>query len=219
MSYPDSARVLPNVRLGEDVTIGEFVIIGQPPRGHGPGDLPTVIGDGATIRSHTVIYAGNRIGDGFATGHGVAVREENSIGDNVSIGTHSVIEHHVKIGNGVRIHSCVFVPEYTLLEDGVWLGPNVVLTNTLHPLCPHAKECMKGPRIRAGAKICASACILPDIEIGEMALVGAGAVVTEDVAPRAVVVGMPVKVKKMIDQLTCRYGLCSKPYPGDEDES
>jgi len=56
-----------------------------------------VIGDGAVIRSHTVIYAGNRIGRGFQTGHGVMIRESNTIGDEVSIGTGSVIEHHVVI--------------------------------------------------------------------------------------------------------------------------
>jgi acetyltransferase-like isoleucine patch superfamily enzyme len=217
MTIPETVRILPNVELGEGATIGEFVIIGEPPRGRAPGDLPTIIGDNATIRSHTVIYAGNRIGDSFATGHGVAIREENTIGDDVSIGTHSVIEHHVTIGNGVRIHSCAFVPEWTILEDGAWLGPHVVLTNTLHPLCPLAKQCMRGPRIRAGAKVCAGACVLPDVEIGEMALVGAGAVVTQDVPPRAVAVGVPLETKKTIDELTCRYGLCERPYPGEDE--
>jgi len=217
MSFPESARILPNVELGEGATIGEFVIVGEPPRGHQPGDLPTTIGRGATIRSHTVIYAGNHIGDGFATGHGVAIREENTIGDNVSIGTHSVIEHHVTIGNRVRIHSCAFVPEWTILEDEAWLGPNVVITNTLHPMCPAAKQCMKGPRIRAGAKICASATLLPDIEIGEMAVVGAGAMVVEDVPPRCVAVGSPARVIKTIDDFTCPYDLCDKPYPGVDE--
>ena len=47
----------------------------------------------------------------------------------VSVGTLSVVEHHVKIANNVRIHTQVFVPEFSVLEEGCWLGPNVVLTN------------------------------------------------------------------------------------------
>jgi len=59
--------------------------------------LTTTIGDNCAIRFHTVIYAGNKIGNNFQTGHGVNIREFNEIGDNVSIGTHSIIEHHIKM--------------------------------------------------------------------------------------------------------------------------
>src|SRR5512146_1231331 len=83
----DQARVLPNVRLGADARLGDFVVVGEPPRGKQPGELETRIGARAVIRSHTVIYAGNVIGDDFETGHGVLVREENEIGDHVSIGS------------------------------------------------------------------------------------------------------------------------------------
>ena len=79
------ARIHPNVHLGAGCQVGDFVIIGEPPRGSVSGELPTVIGDGADIRSHTVIYAGNTIGSGFQCGHGVLLRETNTIGDSVSI--------------------------------------------------------------------------------------------------------------------------------------
>ncbi len=142
------------------------------------------------------------------------IREENEIGDRVSIGTGSIVEHHVKIGHGVRIHSQVFVPEFSILEDGCWLGPNVVLTNALHPLCPRVKECLKGATIRAGARIGANATLLPDIEIGQGALVGAGSVVVRDVGAGSVVAGNPARKVKSIDDLTCPYGLMDKPYSG-----
>ena len=206
------AKILPGVELGEHAQVEDFVILGHPPRGRLPGDLPTVIGAHALIRSHTVIYAGNRIGDRFQTGHGVTVRECNIIGDDVSIGTGTVIEHHVVIGNGVRIHSQAFIPEYSTLEDGCWIGPNVVLTNALHPLCPKVKECLKGATIRRGAKIGANATLLPDIVIGEGALIGAGAVVTQDVPPYSVVVGNPARVVKGVDALICPYELIERPY-------
>jgi acetyltransferase-like isoleucine patch superfamily enzyme len=198
-------KVYSNVKLGENVQIGDFVIIGMPPRGKADGELPTVIGDNAVIRSHTVVYAGNVIGNGFQTGHGVLIREENKIGDNVSIGSHSVVEHHVKIGNGVRIHSQAFVPEFSVLEDGCWIGPNVVLTNARYPLSPEAKKTLKGPIIRSGAKIGANATILPGVIIGVNALVGAGAVVVEDVPDGKVVVGNPARVVKDVSEITA-YG-------------
>lgn len=205
-------KLYPNVQLGEGCLIGDYSVIGEPPRGREAGELATVIGDNAMIRSHTVIYAGNYIGAHFQTGHGALVREENEIGNDVSIGSHSVIEHHIYIGDGVRIHSQVFVPEYSRLEDGCWLGPNVVVTNALHPLCPKVKECLRGATIGRGAKIGAGAILLPDVTIGEMALIGAGSVVVSDVPPGAVMVGNPARQIKHVSELNCPYGLMDHPY-------
>jgi acetyltransferase-like isoleucine patch superfamily enzyme len=194
-------KIYPNVKLSEDVHLGEFVIVGEPPRGKGPGELLTVIGSEAIIRSHSIIYAGNVIGDNFQTGHGVMIRENNKISDNVSVGTHSIVEHHVTIGNDVRLHSNVFVPEYTVLEDSCWLGPNVVVTNAKYPRSPNVKETLKGATIKRNAKIGANTTLLPGVTIGENALVGAGSVVVEDVPPGAVVAGNPARVIKRVEDL------------------
>jgi acetyltransferase-like isoleucine patch superfamily enzyme len=194
-------KIHPNVKIGKDAVIGEYVIIGEPPRGKKSGDLPTVIGNGAVIRSHTVIYAGNSIGDNFQTGHHVLVREENSIGNNVSIGSSSVVEHHVIVGNNVRIHTQAFVPEMSILEEGAWIGPNAVITNAAYPLSPNVKNELKGATVRKNAKIGANATLLPGITIGENALVGAGAVVTKDVPPNKVVAGNPAKVINDVSKL------------------
>jgi acetyltransferase-like isoleucine patch superfamily enzyme len=163
--------------------------------------VPTKIGDGAVIRSHTVIYAGNEIGRNFQTGNKVNVRESNRIGDNVSIGTLSVIEHHVHIGNDVRIHTQAFVPEFSTLEDGCWIGPHVVMTNARYPQAPGVKESLAGPVVKKGAKIGANATLLPGVVIGEHAVVGAGAVVTHDVLPGEVVVGNPARVINHVSRL------------------
>ena len=194
-------RVFANVSLGEPCTIEDFCLIGVAPRGAREGELPTRIGDGAVIRSHTVIYAGNVIGSNFQTGNKVNVRESNQIGDNVSIGTLSVVEHHVVIGNNVRIHTQAFIPEFSVLEDGCWIGPNVVLTNAKYPLSPGVKDALAGPIIRKGAKIGANATLLPGVEIGENAVVGAGAVVVRDVPAGAVVVGNPARVINDVTRL------------------
>ena len=199
-------KIYPNVQIGPRAQIGDYVVIGAPPRGKEPGELPTVIGANAIIRSHTVIYAGNTIGDNFQTGHAVMIRESNEIGDNVSIGTHSVVEHHVRLGNCVRIHSQAFVPEFSTVEDGAWIGPNVVFTNARYPRSPRVKEELIGPTIKAGAKIGANSTLLPGVTIGNNALVGAGSVVVQDVPPGAVVAGNPARVIKRIEDIEAYQG-------------
>ena len=194
-------KVYPNVQIGKNAVIEEYVIIGVPPRGKKPGGRPTMIGDDAVIRSHTVIYAGNKIGNNFQTGHHVLVREENEIGDNVSIGSSSVVEHHIRMGNNVRIHSQAFVPEMSILEDGAWIGPQAVITNAAYPLSPNVKNALKGAHVKKNAKVGANATLLPGVTIGENALVGAGAVVTKDVPANKVVAGNPAKVINDVSNL------------------
>jgi acetyltransferase-like isoleucine patch superfamily enzyme len=194
-------RIYENVNLGAGTMVEDFCIVGTPPRGAAAGALATVIGDGSVIRSHTVIYAGNTIGRNFQTGNKVNIRESNRIGNNVSIGTLSVIEHHVEIADNVRIHTQVFIPEYSVLEEGCWIGPNVVFTNAKYPLSPGVKDSLAGPIIRKGAKIGANSTLLPGVVIGENALVGAGSVVVRDVPAGAVVVGNPARVIRQVSEL------------------
>jgi len=200
-----SAIIHPNVIIGENCVIEDFVIIGVPPKGFVPGELETFIGDNAVIRSHTVIYAGNRIGNNFQTGNKANIRELNDIGNDISIGTLSVIEHHVKIRDGVRIHTQIFIPEYCTLEEGCWIGPNVVLTNAKYPKSPDVKEELEGVHIMRNAKIGANATVLPGIIIGKNVLVGAGSVVTKDVKEGTVVAGNPAKIINNTKDLPCRY--------------
>lgn len=188
----DTAIVFPGVRLGQNVVVEDFCIIGCP--GSTWDGEETVIQDDSVIRAHTIIYAGNRIGRGFQTGNKANIRECNTIGDGVSIGTLTVVEHHVVIGNGVRVHSQAFVPEHTVLDDDCWIGPNVVLTNARFPLSPGVKETLEGPTVREGALIGANATVLPGIEVGGRCLVGAGSVVTKDVPPGMIVAGNPARV-------------------------
>jgi acetyltransferase-like isoleucine patch superfamily enzyme len=194
-------RIYPGVRLGTHWIIEDYCVIGVPPRGVAEGELKTVLGSEALLRSHTVIYAGNVIGTGFQTGNKVNIRELNRIGDNVSVGTLSVIEHHVEIGNNVRIHSQVFIPEFSILENDSWIGPNVVLTNAKYPLSLGVKKSLKGPLIKRGAKIGANATILPGVVIGESALVGAGSVVVKDVPDGVVVAGNPARIIRQLSDL------------------
>lgn len=203
--------ILNKVKLGKNPKIGDFCLLGEVPMSENRINK-TIIGKNALVRSHTIIYGGNNIGNNFQTGHGVLIREDNLIGDNVSIGSHTIIEHHVKIGNNVRIHSNSFIPEYSILEDDCWIGPNVTFTNTLHPKCPKAKDCIKGPIIRQGAKIGGGTVLLPGVIIGKNSLIGAGSVIVSNIPDNSVAVGNPAKVIKKINKLTCPFNLVIKPY-------
>jgi acetyltransferase-like isoleucine patch superfamily enzyme len=197
----NTSKIYENVAIGCGSVLEDYCIVGTPPRGGRDGELRTIIGEGAVLRSHTVIYAGNIIGRNFQTGNKVNIRELNRIGNDVSVGTLCVIEHHVEIGDNVRIHSQVFVPEFSVLEAGCWIGPQVVLTNAKYPLSPGAKDRLAGPVIRTGAKIGANATLLPGVVIGENALVGAGAVIVRDVPAGAVVAGNPARLIGQIANL------------------
>lgn len=194
----NSARIYPGVQLGNNVVIEDFCIVGVPVSSD--GEETTIIGDNAVIRSHTVIYAGNNIGKGFATGNKANIREFNVIGDNVSIGTMTVVEHHVIIADNVRIHSSAFIPEYSTLGQGAWIGPNVVLTNAKYPNEPDTKMHLAGVEVGVGARVGANSTILPGVKVGDFSLVGAGSVVTNDVPAGTVCYGVPAKAVRTISR-------------------
>lgn len=191
-------KIFQNVRLGKDCVIEPWVQLGVPPRGHKEGDFELVIGDGAHIRSGTVIYAGCTIGNNFATGHNARIQPRVKIGDNVSIGSGSEIEHDVTIANHVRIHSNCFIAQGTDIEDGVKISPGTNITSTKYPLVPEEKKDRHGPKIERNAYVGIGATILSHITIGAGSLVGIGSVVTKDVPPGVIVVGNPAEVRTTV---------------------
>ena len=159
---------------------------------------PPVIGKNALLRSNTVIYNDVEIGNDFQTGHGVLIREKTKIGDKVLLGTNSVIEGHCEIGSNISIQSNVYIPQNTLIEDQVFLGPCSCFTNDRYPL--RATYDLKGAIIRKGASIGANSTFLSGIEVGEGAMVAAGAIVTRDVPPYYLAIGAPAKHKPLPKQ-------------------
>lgn len=165
---------------------------------------PTRIGAGARLRSGTVIYCTVNIGAHFETGHNVIIREENRIGDDCAVWNNSTIDYGCVLGDRVRIHNNVYVAQFTVLEDDVFLAPGVMIANDPHPICT---KCMQGPTIRRGARIGVNVTILPQVTIGENALIGAGSVVTTDIPAQALAYGNPARVRGKVDDLECPFGI------------
>jgi acetyltransferase-like isoleucine patch superfamily enzyme len=205
------ARQFQNVALGENSAVDETAIVGLPPRGAADGELPTVIGPDAVIRSHAVVYAGTTIGARFSAGHGALVREDNVLGDDVSVGTNASLEFGNRIGHRVRIHTGCFL-ESCVVEDDVFLGPHVVFTDDPHPMCPRYRDCVGGATVRRQVSIGANVTVLPGVEIGEGSVIGAGSVVTASVPAGVVVAGNPARVVKKVEELVCWPGFFERPY-------
>jgi acetyltransferase-like isoleucine patch superfamily enzyme len=183
--------------LGDGAQIFEPVTLGFPSRDriNESGFTGSTIGDRAILRSGTIIYCDVSIGDDFSSGHNVLIREKTRIGNRVSIGTASIIEGRTTIGNDVNIQSLVYIPTNTMIGNHVFIGPNTVLTNDRYP--PLRIGGLEGPRLSDGAAIGANVTILPGVCIGEGALIAAGAIVTKDIPPHKLAIGVPAKIRDL----------------------
>jgi UDP-2-acetamido-3-amino-2,3-dideoxy-glucuronate N-acetyltransferase len=138
-----------------------------------------------------------RIGAGTHIWYFSHVRKGAKIGKDCNIGQNVFIGRDVRIGNGVKIQNNVSVYECVTLEDYVFCGPSVVFTNVKCPRSEYPKKYPGGfdaTRVCRGATLGANATIVCPVTIGRYAFVGAGAVVTEDVPPHALVVGNPARI-------------------------
>ena len=120
------------------------------------------------------------------------------IGKNCNIGEHCFIEHGVEVGDDAVIKNGVSLWEGVKIGPKVFVGPNAVFTNDRIPRAKLYRQEYEGTIVREGASIGANATLLPRLEVGEYALVGAGSTVTGDVPPYAVVHGVPARVRKYI---------------------
>jgi acetyltransferase-like isoleucine patch superfamily enzyme len=123
-----------------------------------------------------------------------SVRERCSVGAGSVIGRGVCVENDTSIGARCRVQSNAYITAYCLLEDDVFIAPCVVTTNdNFMGRTARRHEFVRGAVIRRGARVGGGVTMLPGVEIGEEAFVGAGAVVLRDVPDRAVVVGSPAR--------------------------
>ncbi|CAA0262468.1 acyltransferase [Tenacibaculum maritimum] len=141
-----------------------------------------VIDEGATIGNKTKIW------------HFSHIMPNCKIGDNCNIGQNVVISPEVVLGNNVKVQNNVSIYTGVVCEDDVFLGPSMVFTNVINPRSAiNRKSQYKKTIVRKGASIGANATIVCGNNIGYYAFIGAGAVVTKEIPPYALVVGNPSK--------------------------
>lgn len=144
--------------------------------------------------------ASSRIGEGTRIWQFVVILEGACIGRGCNICAQTLIEGGVVVGDNVTVKSGVQLWEGTLIERDVFIGPNATFTNDRYPRSKAYPDKFSGITVKRGASIGANATLLPGICVGEEAMVGAGAVVTKDVPPRALVVGNPARIIRYIEE-------------------
>jgi len=137
-----------------------------------------------------------QIGAGTKIWHFCHISEGARIGKNCTIGQNVFIGRNVVIGDGCKIQNNVSVYEGVTLEDHVFCGPSMVFTNDLNPRAafPKGRERFVKTLVKRGCTIGANATIVCGVTLGEHSFVGAGAVVTKDIPPYAIVYGVPAKI-------------------------
>jgi len=182
------------VRIGPGSTIGEHCVLGCGPLA---GDEWLDIGPQATIRSHSVIYAGSRFHSKLETGHHVVIRERTVAGTNLRVGNFSDIEGDCKIGDYCRFHGYVHVGKETIVGDFVWLYSLTTATNDPLPPSRLAEGCVLGD----GTVVCVGATLMPGTKLGCGAFVTAGAMARGEVPDGAVVSGPDGRVVSHVSTL------------------
>jgi len=141
-----------------------------------------------------VIDSGVQIGAGTKIWHFCHIMSGSKIGKNCNLGQNVVVSPEVKLGNNVKVQNNVSIYTGVICEDDVFLGPSMVFTNVINPRSAivRKKEYMQ-TIVEKGATIGANATIVCGNKIGKFAFIGAGAVVTREVKPYALVIGNPSK--------------------------
>ena len=200
--YP--AIVLGPTYVGSQTIVSSFVIVGFPVRAKllNARNLSKIsleeldstssgskLGDGAIVRSHSVLYENVELGEGVELGHHVLIRENTRLGKGSKIGSGTIVDGYTSIGENTNIQSGVYIPIKTSIGSNVFIGPRAVITNDKYP--PSRK--LVETTIEDDAVIGANSTIIAGVKIGRGAVVAAGAVVTKDVEPYTVVAGIPAK--------------------------
>jgi UDP-2-acetamido-3-amino-2,3-dideoxy-glucuronate N-acetyltransferase len=203
---PDDADIAPHVtiyagvELGAAVSLQQGAIVGRPQqidaRSRTPalaGDQVTVIGAGAHLGSGTIVVAGTRIGPRAHLGDHVSVREGSVVAEDVMLGRGVSVGPNNIIAARTRLQNDVIVGPATVIEEDVLVSPRVTFLSDPTMGRRAVEPGSSGILVRRASRIGTGAILIPPLEIGEEAVVGASAMVRADVPPRTVVVGTPAR--------------------------
>jgi acetyltransferase-like isoleucine patch superfamily enzyme len=188
------------VVIGDGCTIGDGAVLGKGPRLATWSSSPRselaalVIADGVVVGAQAIVFAGAQIGAGSVIGDQAFVRERSTIGRETAVGRATGVDNDVQIGDRVRIQSQTYITAFSVVEDDVFFGPCAMTTND-DTMGRHPKGMpLRGATLRRACRIGGGAVLVPGVEVGEEAFVAAGSVVTADVPPRKVVMGVPARL-------------------------
>ena len=201
----DRTIIYDNVEIGDNTVICNDCIIGEPLSAYytDPNNYnnpQTIIGADSLVRSHTIIYAGNTIGDHFQTGHRVTLRENTIIGSHCSLGTLDDIQGNSRFGDYCRLHSNVHIGMHSVLGNFVFVYPYVVFTNDPTP----PSDNLRGPSVGDYTQIATGSVLLPGIKIGKHCVIGACSLISKDVDDYMLAMGSPAKPVKNISEIIDR---------------
>jgi UDP-3-O-[3-hydroxymyristoyl] glucosamine N-acyltransferase len=198
--------VHPGVRIGDGCVIEDLVVLGKRPRLRAGSSAAAIelgdleLGPQVTVCCGAVVYAGASVGAGSIIGDQAQVREGSRIGERAVVGRASCVDFNASVGDRASIQTGVYVTSGAVVEDDVFLGPGVLMTND-DTMGRHPRgEALRAPVVRRAARIGGATVLVPGVEIGEEAFVGAGAVVTRDVPARQVVLGLPARPVRQVDE-------------------
>ncbi len=153
------------------------------------------------VHETAIVDPGANIGFGTKIWHFSHVMSQALIGENCVLGQNIFVGGKAQIGNRVKIQNNVSIYDSVILEDDVFCGPSCVFTNVINPRSfVERKTEYKETRIQKGVSIGANATIVCGVTVGKFAFIGAGAVVTRDVKPFALMVGVPAIQKGWVSQ-------------------
>jgi acetyltransferase-like isoleucine patch superfamily enzyme len=198
------AVVQAGTEIGENCFVEEHAVLGKRPRlrpgsSAAGGELAALVLEReVTVCCGAVLYAGAHVGERAIIGDQSQLRERSTVGPRTVLGRASCIDFGARVGARVLIQTGVYVTGGSVVEDDVFLGPGVVTTND-HAMGRHGPgEPLLGPVFRRACRVGGGAVLVPGVVIGEEAFVAAGSLVTRDVGPREVVMGVPARVKRLV---------------------
>ncbi|MBN1821375.1 MAG: N-acetyltransferase [Prolixibacteraceae bacterium] len=153
------------------------------------------------IHESAIVDSGAQIGENTRIWHFSHIMGSAKIGESCVLGQNVFVGNNVVLGNNVKVQNNVSVYEGVICEDDVFLGPSMVFTNVINPRSAvNRKNEFKTTLVKKGVTIGANATIVCGVMLGEYCFIGAGAVITKNVKPYALMVGVPARQKGWVSR-------------------